>query len=122
MKRIIGLTAALIWASGCATVAPSTEAQAHRAKIAIFQAERADAKLNPYAAEHLEFARSQLSWARRYLSDGEPQLALMLYERAEADADLALAIAKNRTQRSMTTALMRELYRRRALRQKEMTP
>ncbi len=113
MKRAIGLTA-LILSFGCATAAPSTGAQAHRAKIAIFQAERASADQNPYAAEHLEYARSQLSWAKRYLREGEPRLALMLYERAEADADLALAIAKNRTQRSVTTALMRELYRRRA--------
>lgn len=57
---------------------------------------------HPEVSLHLKYARDQLAAARRLLDEGEDEAAARMLERAHADAQLALAMA--RTQRSRQEA------------------
>ena len=48
----------------------------------------------PEAAVHLEFARQQIADAERLWVEGEEQAAELRFMQAEADAELALALAR----------------------------
>jgi hypothetical protein len=56
----------------------------------------------PQTSLHLRYAHDQLDRARALLADGEEEEAARMLDRAHADAELALALA--RTQRSRSAA------------------
>lgn len=64
--------------------------------------EELDEAEHPEVSLHLEYARDQLSAARRLLDEGEDEAAARMLERAHADAQLALTMA--RTERSRKEA------------------
>jgi hypothetical protein len=57
-------------------------------------AEVGGAAENPKAALHLKLAKDQIALAEKQISDGDNEEAKRTLERAQLDADLALALAK----------------------------
>ncbi|MBC8072526.1 MAG: DUF4398 domain-containing protein [Deltaproteobacteria bacterium] len=61
---------------------------------AITSAEELGGDENPDAKLHLQYAREQLESAKKRMDDGDKDEAKRLLERAHADADLALTLAR----------------------------
>jgi hypothetical protein len=57
-------------------------------------AEVGGATENPKAALHVKLAKDQIELAQKQISDGDNEEALRTLNRAQADAELALALAK----------------------------
>ena len=57
-------------------------------------AEVGGAAENPKAALHLKLAKDQIATAQKQISDGDNEDAARTLDRAEADAELALSLAK----------------------------
>ena len=49
----------------------------------------------PRAALHLQLAQEQVDKAKRYIADGQNQRAELALRQAQADAELAIALARN---------------------------
>jgi hypothetical protein len=97
MRRAL-VGAGVVWGLvGCAGVGarqvPPTE-QLVDSQVTIRQAEEAGAASQPTAAQHLEWAREQTQGAQRLLELNRRDEAALFLRRAEADAELALALAR----------------------------
>ncbi|WP_163781361.1 DUF4398 domain-containing protein [Myxococcus vastator] len=88
---LLGLTMA-----GCAgrQVLPAPNEQRVQAEASLRAAEGAGAARVPEAALHLEFARQQIADAERLWVEGEQEAAELRFRQAEADAELAHALAR----------------------------
>ena len=64
------------------------------AQAAVKGAEVGGANEEPKAALHLKLAREEISKANALINDGENEDAARMIARAQADADLSLALAK----------------------------
>jgi hypothetical protein len=64
------------------------------ARSAITAAEALGAADHPRAAAHLKWAKDQYRAAQAQMADDEAEEAMLLYQRAEADAELALVLAR----------------------------
>ena len=64
------------------------------AQAAVKGAEVGGATEEPKAALHLKLAREEISKANALINDGENEEAARMIARAQADADLSLALAK----------------------------
>jgi hypothetical protein len=71
-------------------------------QAAVSSAEELDEAEDPNVSLHLKYARDQLAAAKRLADEGEDDEANRMLERAHADAELALALA--RTERSRREA------------------
>lgn len=71
-------------------------------QAAVAAVEESEESEHPEVSLHLKYARDQLAAARRLMDEGEDEAAARMLERAHADAQLALAMA--RTQRSREEA------------------
>jgi hypothetical protein len=71
-------------------------------QAAVSATEELDEAEHPDVSLHLKFARDQLAAAKRLADEGEDEDANRMLERAQADAELALAMA--RTERSRKEA------------------
>ncbi len=82
---------------GCAgqRVIPVPNERRVEAEASLRAAEGAGADRVPEAARHLEYARQQIADAERLLVEGEQEAAELRFMQAEADADLALALARS---------------------------
>ena len=100
-------------AAGCASTPLHTEA----ATSGIRAADEVGAAEVPQAALHLQLATEELARARAYAADNEPERAASMLMRAEADAELAVALSRESAERSEATAaieqvrLLRQEYR-----------
>ncbi len=65
-------------------------------------AEVGGANDEPKAALHLKLAREELTKAQNMINDGENEDAARMVARAQADADLALALSKQASARKDT--------------------
>ena len=83
----------------CATVPPPT-GHVSDAEAAIRGAMEVDANSVPRAALHLRLAQEQVDKAKRYMQDELNDRAELALQRAEADAELAIALAR---EHEMTT-------------------
>ena len=83
----------LVLTAGCggATLATGNVATA---QAAVRGAQEAGAEQEPKAALHLKMARDQIARAKAAADEGEGEEAGRLLQRAEMDAELALAIAR----------------------------
>ena len=79
--------------SGCAAAIPTERLQATSA--AIRGAEEVGAPRVPQAALHLQLAKEQSQQAEKMIADGDREQAALVLMRAEADANLAIALARN---------------------------
>ena len=91
-KAIVG-SGLLLGLVGCATAQPVPTEQLVDSEVSIRQAEQAGAEKVPDAARHLQWARQQTQEARKLLEKNKGDQAALYLNRAEADAELALALA-----------------------------
>lgn len=95
MNRLVPLFSAALAiaaAAGCSSTLPPDRVAEPRA--AIRAATEMGAQNNPQAALHLKLAQDQVNRADKLLKDGEKDQAGWALMRADADAELALALAK----------------------------
>jgi hypothetical protein len=86
------MTLAVFAVSGCATVQIPTD-RLERNEASIRAAEELGADSVPNARLHLQFAKDQTESAKRMAAAGDDRCVLEL-SRAEADAELALGLAR----------------------------
>ena len=82
----------------CASSPPTKELEASSA--AIRAAEEVGATKEPNAALHLQLAKEETERARKRFADGDKEGAQRLLQRAEADANLAVALARTQQEQS----------------------
>jgi uncharacterized protein YqfA (UPF0365 family) len=58
----------------------------------------------PRAALHLQLAQEQVDKAKRYMADGQNERAELALRQAQADAELAIALARNEDMRQKSRA------------------
>jgi hypothetical protein len=85
---------AIVGLVGCATGGPRNE-RAETSSAAIRAAEEVGATHSPEAALHLQLAKEQFEYARRMPHPSDKARADRLFRRAQADAELALAMARS---------------------------
>ena len=83
----------LAFCFGCGSYPPPTE-KLTTAEAAIRGAEELGANNEPRAALHLKLAQEQTDKAKRLMQDDDNERAELTLRRAQADAELAIAIAK----------------------------
>lgn len=111
MKRTFTTTGLLILAcvglAGCATTqALHTESST----AAIRSAEDLGANSDPEAALHLQLAKEELDAATALNEKGEKEQANSLLLRAEADAELAIALSQAETDKTAARAAMDRVH------------
>ncbi|MEZ4302529.1 MAG: DUF4398 domain-containing protein [Polyangiaceae bacterium] len=91
-------------AAGCATApVPASKIDSASASVRMAQELRADDP--PAAHARLKIATDELAQAQMLMDAGEHEKASRLLDRAEADAELAIAIAqKSRSERALASA------------------
>lgn len=87
---VLSLAAAL---AGCGG-AQLNQAKLSEAQAAVRAAEEVGAPQNPKAELYLQFARDEMAAAKRMADDGDQENSTLLLDRAKADAELALQLAR----------------------------
>jgi hypothetical protein len=105
---ILASSSLLIVACGGAAI---PQEQLTSAKAAISGAEVAGAPSEPQAALHLKLAKEQVTKAEALIKDGDNEEAARIIDRAQVDAELALALAKEATAKKEATDTMEQLDR-----------
>jgi len=99
---VVALAAAV--AGGCAS-RPLPAARVGSAEAATSAAKDAGAGAIPDAATHLHLAEQQIALARRLLDEGETERAEWFLVRAEADAAVASALAREAREKEAADTL-----------------
>lgn len=95
MKRLLFASVAVAGLlSACAHTRP-IDADMGKVESPIRAAEEMGANQVPNAALHIQFAKDQLAKAQQLEKDGEKRRAQMMLLRAQADAELALALTRD---------------------------
>jgi hypothetical protein len=102
--RFPSLAAAILCAAGCASTANVPNEKAESSSAAIRAAEEVGASHDPDAALHLQLAKEQYEYAQRLPNPADKPRADRLMRRAQADAELALALARTDEDRSNAQA------------------
>lgn len=102
---VTGAAGVLMLAAACASMPPAPDASLNAAKMAISNAERADA--SHYAGAELGEARQKLALADKAVVQEDMTLAERLAEESRVEAELAFA----RTQAAKATAVNKEMER-----------
>lgn len=92
-SKILGVLGAGIVAWGCGSAPPPT-AQIVTSTAEIRAARELNAHENPLAQYHLKLANDQMEEAKRQIDDGDNEKAERLLVRAQTDAELAVALAR----------------------------
>jgi len=82
--------------AGCASAPLRTEASVSEIRAA----EEAGAASVPQASLHLQLAREELALAKDLASKGEKEQAVSMLSRAEADAELSVALSREDAEKS----------------------
>ncbi|SRR6266852_3228526 len=95
MVRKITIAVTLLALSGCASNTASSERVAATTDAPIRAAEELGANKVPEAALNLQLAKDETEQAKQLLKDGKKQRSQMMFARAQADAELAVALARH---------------------------
>jgi len=76
---------------------------------AIDSAQEIDKGETPSVELHIKFARDQLTLAKKFIKDGDDEKAARMLDRAQADAELALAQARTEQSRHDATQAWNEV-------------
>lgn len=109
-KHVYTLAVAFSLGLGCAGAPPPTH-QLSESKAAVRAAEEVGATKAPQAALHLKMARDQIAQAEALIRDEEHEDARYLLKRAEADAELAIALAKAQAERDAAEETKHKIQR-----------
>jgi hypothetical protein len=96
----------LLSLSACGGGTPPSESAA---EAAVRAAEVGGAADNPKAALHLKYARDQVDSAKKLIDEEEYDKAAALLARAEADAELALALSRVENARAEAQAALNDV-------------
>jgi Domain of unknown function (DUF4398) len=99
---------------GCGGGYPEPRDQLTASGSALRAAEVAGAQNSPQSALHLKRAREQIDEGRGLIQEGENERAEWVLRRAQADADLALSLALEETQRKKAADARDEVEQLRA--------
>ena len=102
------LASAVLGAAACGASAPPTH-QLTRSQSEIRGAEEAGAEGTPKAALHLKMARDHVENAEKLIREQEYDDASLVLKRAEADAQLAIALSREARARSEAEEQMRKV-------------
>lgn len=106
--RIIAGSIVLLALPACAgDVLPQQQLMDTQGKITSAEELRGDE--DPDAKLHLQFARDQVRAAKRMMDDGDEEEAKRMLDRATADADLALLLARTEKLREESRAAQSEV-------------
>jgi hypothetical protein len=107
--KICAFAAALgITVIGCGS-APVPAENVTQAKSSISAAEAVGAQSVPKSALHLKMAKDQVTQAEAMIQDGETEEAKLVLLRAQADAELALALAREASIRAEAQAALKKV-------------
>lgn len=110
MRKVIvgaGLLAGLVGCVGVPQAGPTVPLA--DPEVTLRQAEQAGAASVPDAAQHLQWAREQTEGAHRLLQENRRRDAALFLMRAEADAELALALAQEAPVRAEADRLLEQV-------------
>lgn len=99
MTKALGSIIVLALLSACGGSAPVPDAQRTETLSAIRAAEEVGAPTVPQAALHMKMARDQIATAEALIRDDENEQATLILLRAQADAELALELAREHQMR-----------------------
>src|SRR6185369_16333876 len=94
--------------AGCASVPVPAERLAS-AEAATRGAEEVGGEGVPQAALHLKMARDQIAQAKGLIQIGDNDEAALVLSRAEADAELSLALARENAARAQARAVLAQV-------------
>lgn len=102
LRKVFLLMAAglLLAATGCTTAPLRSEASTS----GIRAAEEVGAANVPQASLHLQLAKEELAAAEKLSKDGEKEKAASMLTRAEADAELAVALSRESAEKTEALA------------------
>jgi hypothetical protein len=100
IPRLLFPALAFVLGAGCATANTAPNENAERSSAAIRAAEEVGATKNPSAALHLQLAKEQFEHARALKNPDDKDKADRLLMRAQADAELSLALARTEAERA----------------------
>jgi hypothetical protein len=104
--------------AGCAS-GPSFSQSSAESKSAIRAAEEAGSINSPSAAYHLQLAKEEVARAEALAAKGEKEQAASLLTRAEADAELAIALSHEQNEKTEAANAMERV---RKLREENQLP
>ena len=84
----------LVALAACGASSPKPEARMASSEGAIRGAEEVGAKTDPRASLHLKLAQEEREKALALVKDGDNKQADLMLQRAEADAELAVALSR----------------------------
>ncbi|MBM7113443.1 DUF4398 domain-containing protein [Archangium primigenium] len=105
----VGLVFGVVGCAGAQRVPPT--GQLVDSQVTIRQAEEAGASAVPDAAQHLQWAQEQTEGARRLLEQNRRDEAALFLQRAAADAELALALAREAPARAEADRVLQQVQR-----------
>ena len=109
MGHSIWVTSALLLAACGGAAIPQEQLTSSKSTISVAQAEGAPDE--PQAALHLKLAQEQVAKAEALIADGDNEEAAKLIDRAQADADLAVALAKEAQAKKQAMETLEQLER-----------
>ena len=95
MIRKIATAATFFAFIGCASNTASSERVVSTTEAPMRAAEELGANKVPEAALELQLAKEQTEQAKQLMKDGKKERSQMMLARAQADAELALVLARN---------------------------
>jgi Domain of unknown function (DUF4398) len=103
---VLGTFAALV--VSCASTAIPAQ-KLTDSKASLRAAEAVGAEIDPQAALHLKMARDEIREAELLIKEDENERAELVLERAEADAQLAMALAQERQMKAEAETAKRKV-------------
>ncbi len=100
---------ALFVVTGCASTSNAPNERAESSSAAIRAAEEVGAKHDAQAALHLQLAKEQFEHSRKLKDPDDKAQADRLLMRAQADAELAVALARGETEKAEAAAALNQV-------------
>jgi len=110
MLKALTTAVAIVTLAACASV-PVAPDKVQASEQAVQDAQAAGADRQPAAAKYLELAQGELTQGKRLSDTGEPRKAETMLAKAEWDAKLATAKAKEGTSQAEVQRLADELQK-----------
>jgi Domain of unknown function (DUF4398) len=92
--------ALLAFGAGCGASYPPPTGRMADSESAVRAAQEVGGQNEPQAALHLKLAQEQIDQAKQLVADGDNQRADFVLMRADADAELAVSLAREATARA----------------------
>ncbi len=110
MKQMAWMTAATLALGlmGCASYPPPQDLMVS-SQASVRAAQEVGAQNNPQASLHLKLAQEQVEQARQMMNDGDNERAKYVLLRAGADAELAVALAREASARADAQQVQEQL-------------